>query len=137
MRYLVKARLKPGRARALLKAIQNATLGKGSVAGDEYLRDMQNARVLEDGTARWVEICFCSTPLQEERPYWEQYFELTRIQDAHDREQCGDKNGSEPWACIDCDCTVKLEQKLTRMGTSFLAALRREVSNCEVLPDLP
>jgi hypothetical protein len=63
MRYLVKARLKAGRAQALLKAIQNATLGRGSVAGDEYLRDMQNARMLEDGTTRWVEICFCSTPL--------------------------------------------------------------------------
>src|SRR3984893_13095279 len=130
MRVLVKARLKVGRAAALLKSIQSATLVRGSVAGDEYLRDMQNARVLEDGTARWVEICFCSTPLQEERPYWEQYFELTRIQDAHDRRQFRDKNGSEPWACIDCDCTVKLEQKLTRMGTSFLVALRREVSNC-------
>ena len=136
MRYLVKARLKAGAAQALLKAIQNATLGKGSVAGDEYLRDMQNARVLEDGTARWVEICFCSTPLQEERPYWEQYFELTRVQDAHDRGRCRDKNGSEPWACIDCDCTLKLEQKLAATGKSFLAALRREVSSCEEPPDL-
>jgi hypothetical protein len=128
MRYLVKARLKAGRAGALLKAIQSATLGRGSVAGDEYLRDMQNARLLEDGTARWVEICFCSTPLQEERPYWEQYFELTRIQDAHDRARCRDKNGSEPWACIHCDCTGKLEQKLATTGKSLLAALRRELS---------
>ena len=131
MRYLVKARVKPDRARQLLKAIENATLGKGSVAGGEYLRDMKNARVLDDGTARWVEICFCSTPLQEERPYWEEYFELTRIQDAHDRRQCRDKNGSEPWACMECDCTERLEQKLAATGQSFLAELRREVSNCE------
>jgi hypothetical protein len=131
MRYLVQARLKAGRARALLNAIQNATLGKGSVAGVEYLRDMQNARTLEDGTTRWVEICFCSTPLQEERSYWEEYFELTRVQDAHDRRRCRDKNGSEPWACIECDCTEKLEQKLAATGKSFLAALRREVPNCE------
>ena len=130
MRYLVKARVKPDRARQLLKAIENATLGKGSVAGGEYLRDMKNARVLDDGTARWVEICFCSTPLQEERPYWEEYFELTRVQDAHDRRQCRDKNGSEPWACIECDCTEKLEQKLAATGQSFLSVLRREVSNC-------
>src|SRR5579862_5563673 len=125
MRYLVKARLKAGAARALLKAIQNATLGKGSVAGDEYLRDMQNARVLEDGTARWVEICFCSTPLQEERPYWEQYFELTRVQDAHDRRQCRDHNGSEAWACENCDCTERLEQRLKTLGEPFLETLRR------------
>jgi hypothetical protein len=130
LRYLVKARVKPDRARQLLKAIENATLGKGSVAGGEYLRDMKNARVLDDGTARWVEICFCSTPLQEERPYWEEYFELTRVQDAHDRRQCRDKNGSEPWACIECDCTEKLEQKLAATGQSFLSVLRREVSNC-------
>jgi hypothetical protein len=135
MRYLVRARLKPGRARALLRAIQNATLGRGSVAGDEYLRDMLNARVLEDGTARWVEICFCSTPLQEERLYWEEYFDLTRIQDAHNRRRCRDKNGSEPWACMGCDCTDRLEQKLTATGKSFLTALRREISNCEAAPN--
>lgn len=131
MRYLVRARVKAGRAKKLLKAIQNATLGKGSVAGGEYLRDMKNARVLDDGTARWVEICFCSTPLEEERSYWEEYFELTRVQDAHDRRQCRDKNGSEPWACIECDCTERLEQKLAATGQSFLSELRREVSNCE------
>lgn len=135
MRYLVRARVKAGRAKKLLKAIQNATLGKGSVAGGEYLRDMKNARVLDDGTTRWVEICFCSTPLEEERPYWEEYFEFTRIQDAHDRRQCRDKNGAEPWACIECDCTEKLEQKLAATGQSFLAVLRREVSNCQGPPD--
>src|ERR1700693_6055520 len=111
MRYLVKARLKVGRAAALLKAIQNATLGRGSVAGDEYLRDMQNARVLEDGTARWVEICFCSTRREKERTYWKEYFEVTRIQDAHTLRHCRDKNGSDPCACIGCDCTDRLEQK--------------------------
>jgi len=135
VRYLVKARVRAGRARQLLKAIQNATLGKGSVAGREYLRDMKNARVLDDGTARWVEICFCSTPLQEERPYWEEYFELTRIQDAHDRRQCRDKNGSEPFVCMDSECTERLEQKLAATGQSFLAVLRRDVSNCEEPPD--
>jgi hypothetical protein len=131
MRYLVKARLKPGLADALFGAIQNSTLGQGSVAGEEYLRDMQNARVFEDGTTRWIEICFCSTPLQEERPYWEEYFELVRIQDAHDRRRCRDKNGSEPWACIGCDCTKRLEQKLAATGGPFLTMLRRAVANCE------
>jgi hypothetical protein len=36
----------------------------------------------DDGTARWVEVCFCAVALDEERPYWEQYFELVRVQDA-------------------------------------------------------
>jgi hypothetical protein len=127
MRYLVRARLKDGCAGRLLEALHNRTLGKGSVAGGEYLRDMQNARLFDDGTARWVEICFCETPLQEERPYWEQYFELTRVQDAHDRRQCRDKNGSEPWACVGCDCTQRLEQKLEASGEPFVEMLDRRV----------
>ena len=82
LRYLVRARVKPGRERPLLAAIKAGTLGRGSVAGSEYLRNMQDARLCPDGTARWVEVCFCPTPLQEERPYWEQYFQLTKVQDA-------------------------------------------------------
>jgi hypothetical protein len=124
MRYLVRARVKPGRERALLKAIDRETLGAGSVAGDEYLRDMAQARLCDDHTARWVEICFCATPLEEEKPYWEEYFELTRIQDAHDRRRCRDKNGSEPWSCVNCDCTLKLEERLKSTGRPFLEILR-------------
>ena len=124
MRYLVRARVKPSHEKALLQAIEDGTLGRGSVAGDEYLRNMSEARLCEDGTVRWVEICFCWTPLQEERPYWEEYFDLVRVQDAHDRRRCRDKNGSEPWACIDCDCTVKLEKKLQSTGEGFLRLLQ-------------
>jgi hypothetical protein len=65
MRYLVKARVKPGREAELLKAIEDGTLGTGSVAGGEYLRNMQAARLCRDGTARWVEVCYCPEPLQE------------------------------------------------------------------------
>lgn len=105
MRYLVRARVRPGGEQSLLQAIEQRTLGRGSVAGGEYLRNMQEARLCPDGTARWVEVCYCPTPLQEERPYWEQYFELVKVQDAHDRRRCRDQNGSEPWACENCDCT--------------------------------
>lgn len=108
----------------LLRAIDEETLGRGSVAGGEYLRNMGDARVSADGLARWVEVCYCPTPLQEELPYWEKYFELTRIQDAHDRRKCRDQNGSEPWACEDCDCTVRLERRLAESGNSFLQKLR-------------
>ena len=128
MRYLVRARVKPGREHDLLKAIEKETLGRGSVAEGEYLRNMRDARVCADKTARWVEVCYCPTPLQEESPYWEEYFELTRVQDAHDRRKCHDENGSEPWACGGCNCTVRLEEKLNKSGTSFLDALRRHDS---------
>jgi hypothetical protein len=124
MRYLVRARVKPGCEVALRQAIDDETLGRGSIAGDEYLRNMQDART-KDGEARWVEICYCPTPLQEERPYWEQYFDLTRVQDAHDRRQCRDANGSEPWACNGCDCTTRLEAKLVTWGNPFLDSLKR------------
>jgi hypothetical protein len=124
MRYLVRARVRKGREKSLREAVGNGSLGRGSVAGDEYLRDMQTARLCDDGTTRWVETCFCSTPLQEERPYWEEYFDLVKIQDSHDRRECRDWNGSEPWACIDCNCSRKLEERLANTGVSFLDALR-------------
>jgi hypothetical protein len=124
MRYLVRARVKPGCQADLLKAIEGETLGQGSVAEGEYLRNMQDARLCADQTARWVEICYCPTPLQEERPYWEEYFDLTRVQDAHDRGKCQDENGTKSWACDGCDCTARLEDKLKKTGTSFLESLR-------------
>jgi hypothetical protein len=124
MRYLVRARVKPGCERPLLKAIEDGTLGRGSVAGGEYLRNMGDARLFPDATARWVEVCYCPTPLLEEQPYWERYFELTKVQDAHDRRKCRDYNGSEPWACEDCDCTERLERKLAASGEPFLDKLR-------------
>src|SRR5215218_3358277 len=102
MRYLVTARVKPGREAALLRAIQDGTLGRGSVAGGEYLRNMSDARVRDDGRIKWVEVCFCNEPLEEERPYWEEFFELVAVADAHARRNCRHENGTEPWACCDC-----------------------------------
>ncbi len=124
MRYLVTARVKPGKEAELLRAIEARTLGAGSVAGDEYLRNMTDARLCDDGRVKWVEVCFCAEPLAEERPYWEEFFDLVRVQDAHARSRCRDENGTEPWACCDCDCTVKLEAKLSERGNTFLEALR-------------
>jgi len=125
VRYLVKARLKPGKGKALLAAVADATLGQGSIAGDEYVHDMQQARVTKDGEAHWVETCFCATPLEEERPYWEEYFELLRVKDAHSRKNCRHENGIEPWACGNCDCTKKLEDRLQQTGDPFLEKLRK------------
>ena len=123
MRYLVRARVKPGRESDLVQAIRDETLGEGSVAEGEYLRNMKEARLCSDQTVRWVEVCYCPTPLQEERPYWEEYFDLAKVQDAHDRRKCRDENGIEPWACGDCDCTERLERKLRASGTGFLDSL--------------
>jgi len=88
MRYLVKARVKPGREKALLKAIADGSLGQGSVAGDEYQHNMQQARVAPNGIAHWVETCFCATPLDE----------ANHLQHDHD----GDGNDNKALNGIDC-----------------------------------
>ena len=123
MRYLVTAILKPSKASALADAIGNGALGKGSVAGDEYLRDMAAARQHDDGRVQWVEVCFCPTPLAEERDYWEEYFDLEKIQNAHASSRCRDLNGADPWACVDCDCSARLEARLKSQGHAFLRLL--------------
>jgi hypothetical protein len=71
----------------------------------------------------------CGTPAKpdekpRQRPYWEQYFELVKVQDAHDRRECRDQNGSDPWACENCNCTERLEHKLATVGDPFLKTLR-------------
>jgi hypothetical protein len=127
MRYIVTARVKPGKEAALLHTIDTGTLGTGSVAGDEYLRNMEEARLCGNGQAKWVEVCFCATPLEEELPYWQEYFDIVQIKDAHPRNRCRDETGAEPWACSDCDCTAKLEANLKTKGEEFLEALRQTV----------
>ena len=123
MRYLVRARLKPGKGRALFRAIENGTLGAGSVAGGEYIRVMKDARLLANGDVKWVEVCYCEEPLKEESPYWEEYFEILSVSDAHGRANCRDVSGEEPWACGECDCTVGLEVRFARQGKGFLQNL--------------
>jgi hypothetical protein len=119
MRYLVTARVKPGCAKALDRAIEDGTLGKGSIAGDEYQHNMAQARELEDGRVTWVETCFCTVPLAEERPYWEAYFKLLSVKDAHARSRCRHETGEQYWACESCDCTARLEQRLAGVGKPF------------------
>jgi len=125
VRYLVKARLKAGKGKALLEAVKNGTLGQGSIAGDEYVYDVKRARMTKDGEAHWVETCFCATPLEEERPYWEEYFDLLRVKDAHNRKNCRHENGTESWACCNCDCTKELEERLEQTGERFLDTLKK------------
>ena len=57
MRYLVTARVKDGQRAPLARAIEDRTLGAGSVAGDEYFRNMADARELEpmfDRHRQWI-----------------------------------------------------------------------------------
>ena len=124
MRYLVTARVREGQSDALRQAIDDRALGRGSVAGGEYLRNMADARQHENGRVQWVEVCYCPTPLEEEREYWNEYFDLEKVQDAHARSRCRDENGTEPWSCSDCDCSARLEARLATKGRPFLETLR-------------
>ena len=54
MRYLVQARVKSGSEEGLMRAIDDGTLGSGSVAEGEYLRNMKEARSGADGVVRWA-----------------------------------------------------------------------------------
>jgi hypothetical protein len=116
--------MRRGKDVPLARAVADGTLGRGSVARGEYLRNMRDARVDEDGRVRWVEVCYCPTPLEEEREYWEAYFELEKVQDAHARSRCRDLSGEEPWACGHCDCTARLEARLAAKGTKFIEKLK-------------
>src|SRR4029079_8932321 len=122
-----RGRVKPGKERALIEAIKRGTLGRGSVAGDEYLRNMQNARLFDDGTARWVEVCYCNVPLEEERPYWEEFFDLVKVQDAHARPNCRDENGAKPGTGVECGATDRLEVRLAKQAPAFLPLFKTQI----------
>jgi hypothetical protein len=85
---------------------------------------MNDARAYDDGRVQWVEVCYCYTPLAEEREYWEKYFDLEKVQDAHARSRCRDLNGTEAWSCGDCDCSARLEARLATKGRPFLDVLQ-------------
>ena len=120
MRYLVKARVKPGLEPALLRTIRDGTLGQGSIAGDEYLDNLQHARVGKQDTAQWVEVCYCATPLREERPDWEQYFDLLAVKNAHARKDCRHENGIHQDQDVSCD-KGKLRHRLPTSRPMALA----------------
>lgn len=123
MRYLVKAKLIEGKSKLLKKMVEKGSLGKGSAAGTEYIRNIKNARLLEDGTAVWIEVCFCTPPLAEERPYWEEYFELLQITDAANRKVCKHETGESLWSCVNCNCTNIQEKELGNLGNMFYQSL--------------
>ena len=97
MRYLVRGRVKPGKEQALSR---RSSVARSARLGRRRRVSAQHAGrpAFDDGTARWVEVCYCNVPLEEERPYWEEFFDLVKVQDAHARTNCRDENGSEPWA---------------------------------------
>lgn len=120
MKYFVKAKLIPEMEIDLHKNIENETLGMGSVAFGEYVKNMKSARVYADGTICWIEVCFCDIPLKEERPYWEKYFTDIIIENALEPSQCKDFSGETKKFCLECECTISLEKELSQSGKPFI-----------------
>jgi hypothetical protein len=115
--------VEPGKERDLVSAINDGTRGKGSIAGDEYLNDIEQARVDDHDVASWVETAF-AVRLSPKDAYWEAYFHLLSVKDAHSRRNSQHEDGTEPWASCDCDYTKKLEKRLATQGKAFVQTLR-------------
>ena len=75
MRYLVTARVKPGQRDALGRAIEDGRSGPDRWRATNTSATWPQARQLDDGRVQWVEVCYCATPLAEEREYWEHFFD--------------------------------------------------------------
>jgi hypothetical protein len=122
MRYLLGARIKPGRRAELLRALEDGTFGAGFPYGD--LGEVLGAgRVDASGTIRWVEVCYCreyyGVAMHEELPYLEEYLTDIEVADARSPLHCE----GYP-VCNDCDCTRKVRFE----GEPLLEHLRRTVA---------
>jgi hypothetical protein len=128
MRYLLAARVRPGRRADLLRALEDGTFGEGFPYGDlgELLR---KGRVDDTGAIRWVEVCYCreyyGVAMAEELPYLEEFLTDIEIADARSPLHCD----GYP-ACNDCDCTKKVRFE----GRPLLDHLRRTPDSPDAAP---
>jgi hypothetical protein len=123
MRYIVAARIIPGKEQALKAALDDGSFGPGFPFGD--LGDnLRACRVDDDGVLRWTETCYCreysSVALVMELEYFEPFLHAIEIADARDPRYCK----GYP-ACNDCLCTktirhagVPLDEYLQRFASA-------------------
>ena len=122
MRYILGAKVRPGRRADLLRALEDGSFGRGFPYGDlgEVLCE---GRVDASGTIRWVEVCYCresyGVAMEEELPYLEAYLSDIEVADALNPGHC--KGYPE---CNDCKCT----RKVHFVGEPLLDHLRRTVA---------
>ena len=126
MRYLVKAKVKEGKRVTLLRAIEDETLGRGSIAGDEYRYDMEtSAHRIRMERRAGSKLVFAIRRWQEERPYWEKYFDLLSVKDAHSRRNCRHENGTEALGLLRLRLHAQAgRETCTKEDEAFLPKLR-------------
>lgn len=106
MRYLLAAKVKPGRAGDLLRALAEGSFSRGFPFGD-LGEVLLSGRADSSGTLRWVEVCYCreyyGVAMEEELPYLEEYLTEIEIADARNPRTCL----GYP-ECGDCECTRRV-----------------------------
>jgi hypothetical protein len=130
VRYLLSARVRPGRRDELLRLLEDGRFGEGFPFGD-LGEVLCTGRVDPSGTIRWVEVCYCreyyGVAMEEELPYFEPFLTDMTVADARSPRLCE----GYP-VCNTCDCTRKVRPK----GEPLLDYLRR-TSEAPDSPDRP
>jgi hypothetical protein len=67
MLYAVSAKLMTDRAGEFFTRLTDGSIAAQRPDGQEIVAAMGRACIGPDGTVRWTETCFCSTPLKHER----------------------------------------------------------------------
>ena len=119
MRYLVTARVKAGRRAALDRAIDDGTLGRGSVAGGEVPpQHGRRTRATRTGACSGSRSATARRRSPKSASTGSRISISTKVQDAHARSRCRDLNGTEPWSCGDCDCSAASKRDSPRPAAS-------------------
>ncbi len=67
MIYAVSGHLIDDKRAEFHRRLTDGTIAAQRPDGAEIVASMRRARVGEDGTVRWTELCYCSPPLRHER----------------------------------------------------------------------
>ena len=82
MHYTVQARLIPETAADLLRKLTDGTVTRQKPYGKEVVASMKRAVVDAEGVVRWSEVCYCPTPLEQERAnVYDQHFTAIETQE--------------------------------------------------------
>ena len=85
MYYVVTARFKPETAADFYGKLTDGTIHNQKPDGKEIVASMRRAKISQDGTVRWSEVCYCPTPLQHEREtVYDRFFDDIQTKEVED-----------------------------------------------------
>ena len=85
MHYVVTARFEPETAADFYDKLTDGTIQSQKPDGKEIVASMRRAKISQDGTVRWSEVCYCPTPLQHERAtVYDHFFEDIQTEEVED-----------------------------------------------------